>query len=132
MRRLAALLPATEGIAESVAARLRLSGKQRKRLACIAERNGGDGDDPRVLAYRVGMECALDRLLIAGLPVGPLDGWAIPQLSIKGGDVVAAGITAGPLVARTLRAVEDRWIAEGFPDSARVAEILAECIRAEG
>ena len=132
MRRLAALLPATEGIAESVAARLRLSGKQRKRLACIAERNGGDGDDPRLLAYRVGMECALDRLLIAGLPVGALDGWAIPQLPIKGGDVVVAGITAGPLVARTLRAVEDRWIAEGFPDSARVAEILAECIRAEG
>ena len=132
MRRLAALLPATEGTAESVAARLRLSGKQRKRLACVAERNGSDGDDPRLLAYRVGMECAHDRLLIAGLPVGALDGWAIPQLPIKGGDVVAAGITAGPRVARMLRTVENRWIAEGFPDSARVAEILAECVGAEG
>ena len=46
--------------------------------------------------------------------------------------MVAAGITAGPRVARMLRTVENRWIAEGFPDSARVAEILAECVGAEG
>jgi len=29
-------------------------------------------------------------------------------------------------VARTLRAIEDRWIAEHFPDAARVAAITDE------
>ncbi len=129
VRRLAALLPATEGTAESVAARLRLSGKQRKRLSCIAERQASDGGNSRALAYRVGMDCALDRLLIGGLPVDAIVGWDIPQLPIKGSDVIAAGITAGPLVARTLRAVENRWIDEGFPDEARVAELLTACVR---
>jgi poly(A) polymerase len=31
---------------------------------------------------------------------------------------------AGPEVARLLRAVEKRWIAEGFPDEDRVSELL--------
>lgn len=128
MRRLAALLPVTDTVATAVAARLRLSGKQRKRLACVAERQSEDYAAPRALAYRVGMDCAIDRLLIEGLSVDQLTGWEIPQLPIKGGDIVAAGITAGPLVARTLRAVESQWIEEGFPDSHRVDEILAEAI----
>ncbi|AZI34625.1 putative tRNA nucleotidyltransferase [Caenibius tardaugens NBRC 16725] len=128
LRRLAALIPAAEPIADSVAARLRLSGKQRKRLASIAERKPDDTDHPRMLAYREGMEAAVDRLLIAGHPITALHGWSIPELPIKGRDVVAAGVTAGPLVARTLRTVENRWLAEGFPDANRVAEILAEVL----
>jgi poly(A) polymerase len=32
------------------------------------------------------------------------------------------------MVARILRAVEARWVAEGFPDSARVEQILAETL----
>lgn len=130
LRRLAALLPASDDVASDVSSRLRLSGKQRKHLACVARRDAGDGDNPRGLAYRTGMDCARDRLLIAGVSVTPLQGWNVPQLPIKGGDVVAAGITAGPLVAQTLRTVESQWIAEGFPDSARVAEILGACINA--
>ena len=83
-----------------------------------------------MLAYREGMECAVDRLLLGGFAVDTLDNWAIPQLPIKGGDIVAAGVTAGPLVARTLRMVENRWIAEGFPAPSRVRDILAEVIAA--
>ena len=128
LRRLAALIPAAEPIADSVAARLRLSGKQRKRLASIAERKPDDADNPRILAYREGMASAVDRLLIAGHPIATLQDWVIPQLPIKGRDVVAAGVTAGPLVARTLRTVENRWLAEGFPDADRVSEILAEVV----
>jgi poly(A) polymerase len=128
LRRLAALIPAVEALAENVAARLRLSGKQRRRLACIAARQSGDGENPRVLAYREGMECAVDRLLLGGFAVDTLENWTIPQLPIKGGDIVAAGVTAGPLVARTLRMVENRWISEGFPDASRVRAILAEVL----
>ena len=125
LRRLAAILPADPALAEQVAARFRLSGVQKKRLATAAAR-GSDTANPRALAYRLGREQALDRLLIAGADASALDGWEIPVLPIKGGDIVAAGVTAGPKVASTLRAVEERWIAEGFPDAARTAEILAE------
>ena len=125
LRRLAALLPASDEVSSDVSSRLRLSGKQRKHLACVARRSPSDTDDPRGLAYRTGIDCARDRLLIAGASVAPLQGWDVPRLPIKGGDVVAAGITAGPLIAQTLRNVESQWIDEGFPDSARVAEILA-------
>jgi poly(A) polymerase len=38
-------------------------------------------------------------------------------------------VSAGPEVARVLRAVEDRWIAEGFPDRTRVAALLDEALR---
>jgi poly(A) polymerase len=127
IRRLAALLPADVPLAEQIAARFRLSGAQKKRLATAAARDGQPGD-ARALAYRLGVVSALDRLLIAAADASALAGWQVPLLPIKGGDVVAHGVKAGPEVARTLRAVESRWIAEGFPDAARVHEILAETL----
>jgi poly(A) polymerase len=44
--------------------------------------------------------------------------------TIEGGAIVARGITAGPAVARILQRVEAQWVAEGFPDSARIAALL--------
>ncbi|MCZ8325149.1 MAG: CCA tRNA nucleotidyltransferase [Sphingomonadaceae bacterium] len=117
LRRLAALLPADVPLAEAVASRFRLSGVQKKRLALAAGRDGAPGD-PRALAYRLGHAAALDRLLLGGGDVAPLNGWAIPVFPLKGGDIVARGVKAGPDVARTLRAVESAWIAAGFDDAA--------------
>ena len=125
IRRLAALLPAAPRHAEPVAARLRLSAAQKKRLITAAERSAAPGD-PRALAYRLGREAALDRLLLAGAGTAPLEGWEIPALPLKGGEIVARGVAAGPEVARILRAVEDRWIAEGFPPRVRVEALLEE------
>lgn len=127
VRRLAALLPADVPLAEAVASRFRLSGRQKKRLALAAARDGR-ADKARALAYRLGRESALDRLLLEGGDPGPLQGWDIPVFPLKGGDVVAAGITAGPQVARVLKAVEARWIDEGFPGEGRARALLAEKI----
>lgn len=127
IRRLAALLPADVPLAEAVASRFRLSGAQKKRLATAAAREATPGD-ARAMAYRLGREGALDRLLLAGADIAPIEGWDIPVFPLKGGDIVAAGIKAGPEVARTLQAVEGRWIAEGFPDRARVEAILREML----
>lgn len=127
LRRLAALLPAEVPLAESVASRFRLSGAQKKRLALAAARDGVTGD-ARALAYRLGREGALDRLLLAGQSVAPLDGWEIPTFPLKGGAIVARGIKAGPEVARVLRSVEARWVSEGFPDEARVSALLDETL----
>lgn len=129
LRRLAALLPADPVAAEQIAARLRLSIAQRKHLALVAARPAaghGPEDAARPLAYKVGREAALDRLLITGGDIAPLTNWDIPQFPLKGGTIVARGISAGPDVARLLRAVEARWVSEGFPDDARINEILGE------
>jgi poly(A) polymerase len=128
LRRLAALLPPVPAVAETVAARLRLSKAQRARLTCVAERGNGAEASPRALAYREGIECARDRVLLTGGDPGPLADWEVPQLPLKGGEIVARGIGAGPEVARMLRAVEDRWIAEGFPPRDRVSHILDELL----
>ncbi len=165
MRRLAALLPPDPALAEQVAARFRLSGAQKKRLALAAGRHrnppplgevasrsddggglsvatntpppsgakapatspkGGGSSQARALAYRLGRTAALDRLLLTGQSVAPLEGWEIPAFPLKGGQIVARGIKAGPEVARVLKAVEARWMEEEFPGEARVEEILGE------
>jgi poly(A) polymerase len=127
LRRMAALLPADPATAELVGARLRLSLAQRTHLALVAARpspGAGPEGDVRALAYRVGRAAAIDRLLISGASCAALEGWDIPQFPLKGGAVVARGVRAGPDVARILRAVEARWVAESFPDTARVAALL--------
>ncbi|MCJ2181223.1 CCA tRNA nucleotidyltransferase [Novosphingobium sp. 1949] len=125
LRRLAALLPPDPLLAEQVAARFRLSGAQKKRLSLAAARESEPGD-PRTLAYRLGREAALDRLLIARADTRALEGWDIPRFPLKGGQIVARGVSAGPDVARVLRAVETRWVCEGFPDDQRIEALLTD------
>ncbi len=125
IRRLSSLLPAEPETAKQVAARFRLSNAQKKRLVLAASRSD-DAPDVRALAYRHGREQALDQLLITGADLAPLKGWDIPVFPLKGGEIVARGVAAGPDVARILQTIETRWIAEGFPDAQRVNAILAE------
>ena len=109
-----------------MAARLRLSKQQRGRLACAAARTPQDGELPRALAYHEGMACARDRLLLTGARLNALDDWTPPAFPLKGGAIVARGIAAGPAVARIMRAVEARWIAEDFPNEARIEALLTQ------
>lgn len=131
LRRLAALLPPHVPLAEQVASRFRLSGAQKKRLAQAAARGPEGGAAPRPLAYALGMESAIDCLLLAGAEIAPLSGWTIPTFPLKGGDIVARGIAAGPRIAHLLRLIEQRWVGEGFPDAARVAAMLDEALAQE-
>jgi poly(A) polymerase len=126
VRRLAALLPPSPHIAETVAARLRLSKVQRGRLVSAAERSAADADNPRALAYRLTAPLAIDRLLLAGADARALAEWQAPVFPLKGGAIVARGVTAGPDVARLLQRIEARWVAEGFPSADRVNQMLAE------
>ncbi|WP_017666225.1 CCA tRNA nucleotidyltransferase [Porphyrobacter sp. AAP82] len=132
VRRLAALLPPLPDIAETVAARLRLSKAQRARLVAAAERTAQDAADPRALAYRLTPPVATDRLLLGGGDAGAIAGWSVPVFPLKGGAIVARGVTAGPHVARILQTVEARWVAEGFPDAARIDALLAEALAQAG
>ena len=121
IRRLAALLPTDAELAGQVAARFRLSTAQKKRLMSAA---GRSSNPPRALAYRLGLDQALDRLLLTGGDIAALSGWTIPVFPLKGGEIVARGVKAGPQVARLMREVEAQWIAEGFPDAVRVSQLL--------
>jgi poly(A) polymerase len=130
IRRLAALLPPERAVAEQVAARFRLSGTQKKRLISAARRESpspeGDRAFSRALAYRLGRIEAIDRLLLTGQSIAPLTDWSIPTFPLKGGEIVAHGVSVGPEVARILQSVEARWIAEGFPGRDRVLALLGE------
>jgi poly(A) polymerase len=124
LRRLAALLPADPALAEDIANRLRLSNAQRKSLISMASRTVGDEANPKALAYRLGVEGAVDRLLLGTGDAGTILNWTPPRFPLTGGSIVERGVQAGPEVARILQAVERQWIEEGFPDAGRIAEIL--------
>ncbi len=128
LRRLSALLPAEPSLVERVAARLKLSNRARKRLACAASRDANG--QPQALAYRAGTECAVDRLLLAGRPVdaAAIAGWAPPKLPVSGGTLIARGVSQGPEVARTLKRIEDRWVAAGFPAGEAFEALVADCV----
>ncbi len=128
LRRLAALLPADPASAEDVGNRLRLSNAQRKQLITLASRSVDDNTNPKALAYRLGVEAAMDRLLLGTGDAAAILGWTPPKFSLTGGSIVARGIQAGPEVARVLQAAERQWIEEGFPDAARVEEIADSLI----
>ena len=126
LRRLAALLPRDPLLAEKIAVRLRLSNKARKRLACAA---GTElFANPHALAYRVGSGCAVDRLLLAGRAedAAEVAEWKPPRLPIGGGALIARGLPEGPVVARTLRQIEDRWVDSGFPTGEPLEKIVSE------
>jgi len=132
LRRLAALLPADARLLDDVAARLRLSNAERKRLVATAERLDAIPHDARPLAYRAGADGAADRLLLAaGAPrqVAPLlddlRSWKEPRLPISGRDLIGLGVPAGPAVSRLLIEVEAAWIAAGFPAEREAALDLA-------
>ena len=134
VRRLAALLPADRETAAAVAARLRLSNKAAKRLASAAARGDDDDDGPERLAYRLGRDEAVDRILLGtGDPndAARLATWQRPRLTVGGGDLIKLGLTAGPIVAATLQALQRAWAEQGFPADAKAQQALARALVAE-
>ena len=129
LRRLASLLPRDENTAADIAARLRLSNKARKRLTCAVGNNAQW--PPRVLAYRLGLECAVDRLLLEGRTdeARAIADWPIPRLPISGGGLIKRGMAAGPQVARALRQIDDRWVEADFPTGEPFEQIVAKAVR---
>jgi poly(A) polymerase len=127
-RRLASLLPMDPEVASRVAARLKLSNKAKKRLTSAAD--ASLGINPPALAYRIGTEGAVDRLLLAGKPseAKAIAEWTPPRLPISGGKLIARGIPEGPEVARTLQRIEETWIAAGFPTGLPFEELLDKAL----
>lgn len=130
--RILTLLPHNIVAVDKVAARLKLSNRLRESLAKRLDAPEPNADNIRAIAYRTSTDCARDVIMLyaddAELPqcLSKLHEWAIPEMTLKGGDLIGLGLTAGPLVAKTLRAVEAQWIAEDFPSLARQNEIARQ------
>ena len=132
LRRLAALLPRDHALADAVGARLRLSNKARKRLACAA--SSDERDSARALAYRLGIDCAVDRLLLDRRveDAKAIAAWKAPRLPISGGTLIARGLTKGPIVAKTLRMIEDQWVKADFPMDDELEQIVSDAVGKAG
>lgn len=129
LRRLASLLPRDPEVAAAIAGRLKLSNKSRKRLVCAG--NSELDLSPQALSYRAGPHCAIDRLLLAGKAgeAAAIAAWNAPRLPIKGGDLISRGLPEGPVVARTLRKIEDDWVRAGFPSGEPFDDIVSRALR---
>jgi len=128
LRRLAALVPADPDLALAIASRLRLSNRSAKRLAAAAGRDPGDARSPEVLAYTLGADESVDRILLGDCDpaaTAALAGWQRPRLRVGGGELIAMGLAAGPVVARTLQAIEREWAEAGFPPDAAAQRAMA-------
>lgn len=132
-RRLSAILPVDTAIVEKIAARLKLSNRLRADLVQLATHRCSS-QSARQLAYAIGIENARDLVLLDFDDCrwmeerASLENWSVPELPIKGGDLIAKGLRAGPIVAKTLQAIERRWVAESFPVGPRVAEIVDQLV----
>jgi poly(A) polymerase len=145
--RLAAL---ASGTREDLRERLRLSTAEGDRLANADRRD--DAFDPRTeeaaaksFIYQHGAQTFTDGALIdwARSSDGLRDTaraarvtlparWTAPQLPVRGADVVALGVDAGPAVGRVVADFERWWIAAGFPgEEARLRDKLEELARGE-
>lgn len=149
LRRLAALMKPDAAHAAEVAARLRLSNAQTERLVALAapatvpDRLMAPQQQRRLL-YGLGTERFRDLTLLAWSHVRADEGyppagdndrwmamldlaeeWTVPSFPLRGEDVVALGVPAGPEVGRRLNALRDWWEAQDFrPDRTELLERL--------
>lgn len=71
---------------------------------------------PALLGDALDVASSLDGWSEAGRAavLDQLAGLSVPRFPVTGGDLLAAGLGAGPAVGETLRRLEQRWIESGF------------------
>ena len=135
---------------EQLREKLRLSLIEAGRLADAARRD--PAFDPRseesvarAFIYRHGPHGFVDGALLdwarSGAPASDAawaarvrlaERWTAPKLPVRGADVIALGVPAGPAVGRIVSSFEDWWIAAGFPsDEKLVRDKLDELARGQ-
>ncbi len=118
--RLAGLIGGAGAVATSraVAARLRLSGTERERLAALV---AGPAPEParatlRAAIATLGREVVLGRLMLSGADAAVIRAAAaesVEPFPLHGRDLEALGLGAGPAMGALLREVQTWWLAGG-------------------
>lgn len=137
--RLSALLTDEPAGIAAAAVALRLPNAMRDRLLAAAAGGGvaleASEAEARAVLYRAGRQALADRVARAEAKAGKVGGgrrlldmaerWVIPRLPVGGRQVAAAGLEAGPDTGRVLKAFEDGWIADDFPDHGHAERLKA-------
>jgi len=136
LRRFAAILATEASLIDKAATRLKMSKKIQKALRARAGDIEPDQDNIAALAYEYGAAACVDRILLHSRVgnISPLlkflNQWEKPDFLLKGSDLIHMGLEAGPIVSQTLERIRAIWIAEGFPEKARLLAIAQENISA--
>ncbi|MNE46654.1 hypothetical protein D3C80_1410030 [compost metagenome] len=136
--RLSALLPDDAEAVGAAALRLRLSNAQRDRLvaAVAAQADPAMSDaETRAAVWRAGRQALEDRLhraWAAGADAAAVRrllalaaSWTPPRMPVGGRDLARLGLKPGPETGRLLKAFEEGWIADDFPDHGHEARLKA-------
>lgn len=146
--RLGALTAARPGMALPLKDALRLSAHEFERLARLGLPDAGllpeaPEQAAQAFIYRHGAQAFVDGALLAWARsdhdarnptlaerVGLPERWQPPVLPVRGADVIELGVAPGPRVGEVLSAIEDWWIAAGFPvDEHEISRRLAALAR---
>lgn len=156
IRRLAALaLPAQKEISQ-LAARLRLSRDETRRLSELMRERGSTAHDMPEIArrralYALGPELLSDMVLLDwadAIARNPrraaeqtegwralwreIHAWSQPVFPVAGADVLALGVEEGPEVGEYLGAVESWWVDQGFrPGREECLERLRQAVQGD-
>lgn len=121
--------------------RLRLSNEQRDRILAVPidaslSPKLRDGER-KIVLYQMGADRFRDavrcRWARSGDPIDDTDwldflrlpdDWPVPVFPVTGKDLISRGLTPGPEMGDKLQALEDWWMAAGFPDDRN--EILSQ------
>ena len=137
--RLEAIVPPDVGRMETLAERLKMSGADRLRLRrwafAVAVPAAASEADLGKMLYRGDRQAISDRLKLALAAARGREGadaenrvesaayerllaycenWKAPKFPLSGGELVTAGLQAGPAVGRLMRKLEEVWIESGF------------------
>ena len=128
MRRVMALLPRRGREVDAMAARLKLSNEEHRRLSAWASAGmdhveGLAPQDLHAAIYAYGPEAVADRAVLEAAQTERIDalaarldaitGWKRPVFPVGGDDAMAAGLS-GPEVGQALRRAEAAWIDSDF------------------
>jgi poly(A) polymerase len=133
----------------ALGARLRLSNAESERLARLALPDPAFGPEThereaRAFIYRFGAETFRDGVLLAWAASTAATNdvrwrerfalastWKVPELPVRGADLLEKGLAEGPAIGRVVRAFEDWWIGEDFPQNQmRLAKALSDLVKA--
>ncbi len=136
--RLSTLLPGNEAAVVRIAGALRLSNAVRDRLAAMVA--SGPSVSPamgdrsaRAAIYRLGAATFADRLTRAEAAGEGEDSalrhiartWTPPRMPVGGRDLARLGLSPGPDTGRVLKAFEEGWIDDDFPEEGHEARLRA-------
>lgn len=148
--RFAALIAPVRGSArEAISQRLRLSNTEAERLIRSSFPDPAftpetDERIARAYLYRYGVDAFRDGVLLAWAESEASPGssnwrtrfelparWPVPELPVRGADLIEKGLAEGPAIGRIVRAFEEWWITHDFPtEPLHLAKALSDLVKA--